>query len=696
MIAVAALAVTLVYGTLVRNNLNQRSLESRFAAASVAKSDELSRYVESLFADTLQLASSPMTVDAARQFSAAYAELPEFESLSEDQRDALLSTYRDDYVPALSVARDRPVTIGDVWPATSSARYLQAVYLGMAVEDGVAPDAIDDARDGTTWSEVHADVHPALRASALAYGFEDLMIVDTSNLSIIYSVGKFKDFGTNLDIGPVGGTGLSALVQQVLRDPTPGKVSFVDFARYDPDIAAPVTFVGAPVYDGTEFIAVLVAKITSEKLSEITTQNGDWASMRIGTTGEVFIVGPDGRLRTDSRLFVEDSEAYFAAATSAGTLSQSDIPGIESASTSAWFQRMDASTLRDVVASPGTMIDSRSYLGDDVFTVLDPIGDGTLGWSLVVQVQRAEALAISASVERLESVSVAIFVLILTFVAAGWAASFVRPVVVLSLKLRALLTHSDDDHRKAMLAKEATRTNIEFSELTDTVNEMLANLAERESAAAAAEAERIDVMRRFLPEDIARQVEVDERTIERVLNASAVSIVVTGVMESFGDAPTEALRDRLETIVAKLDQMGSEHGVRRVKVLGDMWVGVCGVDTPHVDHVARSVSLAADAIGLSADDSEVGGGLQISVGVSAGPVSAGLAGSERLVYDAWGKTINESNALAIAAHPGQIVVSAKVLEQLPPTASAQEHESKGPGPNAWIITPEVTGTGVTS
>jgi class 3 adenylate cyclase len=694
-IAVGALAVTLVYGTIVRDNLTRTSLDARFSAATTAKADELGRYVDSLTADALQLASSPMTADASRRFARAYSELPAPDSLNQKLRTAVLADYREVYVPALTEARARPVAIGDVSPATDGARYLQGAYLGVALLDEVQAVSIDDAKDGSSWSEVHAEVHPAFRASAIAYGFEDVLLIDPSSFTIMYSVAKKADFGTSLEIGPVGGTALSALAQQIMRDPSPGTVIAADFSRYDPDIAAPVAFVGSPVYDGTELVAILVIKVTPDRMTEITTQGEDWSAMRLGNTGEIYVVGPEGRTRTDSRLFLEDRAAYFTEATAAGTITDTDVAGIESAGTTAWFQRMDPSTLRAVERSPGEMADSKSYLGRDVFTTLEPIGDGPLGWSLVVQVERAEALAKSVAAERLGSVAVAIFVLLLTFAAVSWAASFIRPIVVLSLRLRALVAGTESSGRQALLAKEQTRTTSEFADLTDTVDGMLMNLDEREQAAARAESERIDVVRRFLPEDAARQIETDERSIERVTKASVVSVAVSGFERMVETEPTEVVRERFESVVSTLDQMAREHGLKRVKVIGDMWVGVCGLDTPHVDHVARSVALAADALGVRVGPDD-GDSFGITVGVAAGPVSAGLAGSSRLIYDAWGETVNESNALAMVGQPGDIVVSASVIGQLPAAVEVEDVAIGDSGTRAWKIVPDTAGSGVAS
>jgi hypothetical protein len=142
---------------------------------------------------------------------------------------------------------------------------------------------------------VHRELHPSFRESALALGFADVMIVEPQSAVIVYSVAKKSDFGTSLTIGPVGGSAVSSVIDTIIHDPVKGAVTAVDFSRYDPDLAAPVAFVGSPIFDGGEFVGILVGKISPQEISRITTQDGDWESMRLGNTGEIFLIGSDGR-----------------------------------------------------------------------------------------------------------------------------------------------------------------------------------------------------------------------------------------------------------------------------------------------------------------------------------------------------------------------------------------------------------------
>jgi class 3 adenylate cyclase len=696
LVAVAALGVTLIFGAVVRDDLSRSAIEGRALSSGVAKADELGRYLESLESGVLQLASSGMTIEAAQQFASTYGELPGLETLDEDAQDTLLALYRDVYIPGVEAARGRPMSPRTLTPSTDQALYLQTVYYNTAVSQELDPILIDDAQDGSSWSEVHKTFHPLLRDSSVGLGFADLFIIDPENNAIVYSSAKKTDFATSLEIGPVGGSAVTSILGSILRNPVAGTVTFVDFSRYDPDLAAPMAFAGSPILDGDRLVGVLVAKISSDEISSIMTQDADWSSMKLGETGEVFVVGTDGLMRSDSRLFIQQPEEYFDAATEAGTLSPTDVDGVRSAGTTVLFQRMDAATIEAINDAGGEMVDSTSYLDKESLTAAETIESPFGAWTVVFQVGSDEAFATNSAARIASAIAVSLFVLLLTFIAATWAETFMRPVRVLSMRLHAITSGTSDSTPNAALRKERTRTTREFTELTDTINKMLESLRDREASAARVETQRRDIVRQFLPQDVANRIESGDRSIEHVEHATVVSVVIGGISHIAGSDTDEVARDIVEQVVDALDSAAALHGLRRVKVVGDAWVAVCGLDTPRVDHIARSISLAMDAVAPGFNDDEGDTAAEASVGVATGPISAGLAGSDHLIYDAWGPTVAQAGRLARMAPPNTVLVSEKVMRQLPTSVAVTERTDPATSQSAWSIDVDTTNIGASS
>jgi hypothetical protein len=100
--------------------------------------------------------------------------------------------------------------------------------------------------------------------------------------------------------------------------------------------------------------------------------------------------------------------------------------------------------------------------------------------------------------------------------------------------------------------------------------------------------------------------------------------------------------------------------------MGDTYFAVCGVETPYLDHAPRSVRFAFEVraeVRRFAEENDLD--LDVSGGVDAGPVTVGLIGNARLIYDLWGETAEHAVAIAGLAGDGEILVTDDVRDRLP-------------------------------
>jgi len=679
-VAVAGVVVTFLFGLGSLDFLFRTGVEVRFEATRAGKIDELDRYLHSLERETQQLAASPMTVDALEQLSAAYGQIPlRDEEERQKTLDTLVPFYRDVFLPELIEATGEDVPLSSIIPTSDKAAYLQTAYFGEAQAISVAPSNIDNARDGSEWSTVHSGVQPVYRELSNSLGFDDIIFVDARSSAIVYSVAKEIDFATNLETGPGSGSTLATLVRRVLRDPQDGAVSVVDFARYTPDRASPMAFFAAPVFDGETPIGVLVTKFSTDGVNRVMTNDRNWDALGLGDTGETYLVGTDGRFRSDSRLYIEDPTTYFEEAVAAGTLNESDVQGVEAAGTTALFQRMDLATIDAAATADGETIESSNYVGEPVLTTLEPVGFEGLNWNVVLQINRKEVAAIVDGAGRASAVTITMFILLLTFVSVVWASRFVRPIRILTIRLRDLAGGTSTIDTTDVDIEEAATTR-EFSTLAAGVEAMVAGLAEREQQLDEAAAERRDLIRRFLPADIVRRLDAGDRDlVEFIPNATVVAIVIDGLGMLADHESADDVRRRLTD----------------TKIVGDTYFAVCGLGRPYLDHAPRSVSFAREAL----EEFESARGehemLNTSVGIASGPIAAGLAGSHRLVYDAWGTTVTEAALLARSGRPGTITVAESVIGQLPETVEARKRDGIPDVGAAWEIAVPVDERGTT-
>jgi methyl-accepting chemotaxis protein len=166
---------------------------------------------------------------------------------------------------------------------------LQDAYFGTAGE-------LEDAGDGSEWSQIHARFHPVFRSYQLAFGYYDVFLFDTEG-NLVYSVFKEPDFATNLADGPFADSGLG----EAFRGAAADGLTWTDYAPYAPSNDAPASFVATQVVRDGEVLGVAAFQMPVDRISEIMQQREG-----LGESGETYLVGPDLLMRSNSR-FVEDS-----------------------------------------------------------------------------------------------------------------------------------------------------------------------------------------------------------------------------------------------------------------------------------------------------------------------------------------------------------------------------------------------------
>ena len=78
-----------------------------------------------------------------------------------------------------------------------------------------------------------------------------------------------------------------------------------------------------------------------------------------------------------------------------------------------------------------------------------------------------------------------------------------------------------------------------------------------------------------------------------------------------------------------------------IKTIGDAYMVVGGIPDTRKDHTEGAAALALDLIKTTERfNSQYKTSVRIRIGLSAGPVIAGVIGQKRFAYDLWGSTVN--------------------------------------------------------
>ncbi|MFN3216798.1 MAG: adenylate/guanylate cyclase domain-containing protein [Acidimicrobiales bacterium] len=661
LVSVVSLAAATVVGVTSGRSLGRDLFEGQLLTERSSSAFDVELHMAGLAQLTGALAASP---EAARAIGAFDAGLDELDaSLGEPPGDEVAAVtaalVASTFDPLLAAGRNPD--LGDIVPDDPAALHLQYRYV---VDIGAIdrPSDVDDALDGSDWSDTHARYHPAYRTVVDHGAVVDLYLIEPDDARIVYSVAKGPDLATSLDTGPFSGSLVAAAVGTA-RSGEPGSVVIGDLGFYDPTIVRPVGALAAPVFDGDELAGIVVVLYDGTVLTDILTARSNVEDLDGSGDGDdvgSYLIGADGLLRTEIPRFASDTAAALDLATEAGAITADERRQVEDAGTAVLAVGAPDATVADALSGSTDVIERTTLDGSTVFASAAPLAVPGVEWFVISEVDAAEA---TDPLDRFEDILVAgaaAFIIALTFWAVAWANRIVGPVRAISDRVAAL------DPNLAPV-EVPSRSPTEFHQLAASFASMRASLIEQRDRLAAARAERLALMRRMLPRDVADRIAAGEpQELEQIPQATVVVVIVAGLGDLVRSGDQGASQALVGHLHAQLDEVGLVHGVDRVKIIGDAYFGVCGHDRLYIDHGPRVVSFAVDArdaVREAGRRSSVD--VDVAVAINTGPVTVGMTGGERLVYDVFGETVSVAHQLARLAPTGDIVVSDATRRLLP-------------------------------
>ena len=457
-----AALVTLALATGTANFLNAsdalRSARQDMLQAVVgARSAQLHAYLQTIEQDLRFMSANPAVIGATTRFTAAYAEL------------------------------DNPVSA------------LQRLYISENPHPTGEKEKLDAANDGSSYSALHAEVHPWMRRFLQERGYYDIFLFDPAG-NLVYTVFKELDYATNLNTGEWKETDLGNAFRAGLTAGTSGNISFFDFKPYAPSHDAPASFISAPLLQGGKVVGVLVFQMPIDRMREIMD-----ITAGLGETGEAIIVGQDGLQRNDSR-FSEENDIL---------KKQVDMPLIAAA--------LDGQS--GVEVGPG-------WNGEEALMAAVPFDFAGVRWAMAAGVDTAEAFA---SVTSMRNTGIMIALLVLAVVLAAsilFTLSITRRIGATTAAMRELA-----DGNLEIEVPDTGRAD-ELGEMAGTLQVFKDNAAER---------------RRLEEQQAADQAERERRAAQITDEIQRFDGTVGDIISAFGEA-AHGLEGSAKVMIGSADE----------------------------------------------------------------------------------------------------------------------------------------------
>lgn len=398
----------------------------RLVSMRETKRIQIEDYFKQIHSQIITFSSDRMIIDAMKEFTQAFFELDTGKfKLDGVKKNNLINRYRyqKENTPGAS-----PDSISKWLPKKDISRILQSWYISENSNNIGSKESLDAAPAPVKYNELHKKYHPIIRQFLNEFGYYDIFLVEPNTGHIVYSVFKEVDYTTSLLTGPYADSGIGRAFKAGLRSNERNSVFMDDFVAYEPSYNAPAAFISSPIFEGGKKIGVLIFQAPIDEIDAVMTSNKKWKKTGLGESGEVYLVGPDFKMRNDSRFLIEEPEEYFKLLQQLGE-SEEIIKKQKELKTSIGITEVRTPGSKAAIAGKTGFQIFPDYRGVPVLSAFRPVNVLGLQWGILAEIDEAEAFSTSKAIQDWSlvytGVQVGILILLAIYI-SGW---FAKPIL---------------------------------------------------------------------------------------------------------------------------------------------------------------------------------------------------------------------------------------------------------------------------
>lgn len=590
--------------------------------------------------------------------NAGFAELQEQEP-DPAEREALETYYADVFIPELEARTGDSYGDQAFIPESAAGQHLQSLFTTQNQDFDADYDALltdNDPGDGSAYAAVSERYGDYLTRLVNEAGYEDALLMNLDG-DIVFSAYKGAELGSNLLTGPYRDTVLASAYAEAIATNSVSTVILTDFERWVPSLGVPTMWVISPVGNDSRITGALAFQVSIDTINDLTTGSEQWKEQGLGDTGEVYLVGRDDLMRSNSRRLIENPESYAEIAVNGGVPPSVAERAVEVNGT-VLLQQVNTQAVADAQAGRSGTIIGRDYLGRESVTAYAPLEVEGLDWVIIARIDSAEAFAPVSDFTRTVLLSLLGILLGVSLLSLLLAQVFTRPIHRLVGAVHRV-AEGDLDVQVPQGSRD------EFGDLGSAFNDMASSLRIKQELIDEQHAENEKLLLTLMPESVAAKYKKgDEAISEAHENVSVVFAELIGFDDYARGLSAEQEIGHLNTLMRGFDEAAEKAGVEKVRTLRGGYLASSGLIVPRVDNVRRSVDFARHLLGVvERFNAQNGSSIAIRAGVDTGTVTSGLVGRTSLAYDLWGDAVNLAYRVrSVSGDPG-VYVSQTVYDR---------------------------------
>ena len=172
-----------------------------------------------------------------------------------------------------------------------------------------------------------------------------------------------------------------------------------------------------------------------------------------------------------------------------------------------------------------------------------------------------------------------------------------------------------------------------------------------------------ELLLNILPSEIAEELKNKGSSVAKQYDQVTVLFTdfvdFTKLAEQYG--PGE-LVEELDFCFKNFDRITTQFGLEKIKTIGDAYLAVCGLPLEEEKHAEKVLEAALAIQQFIIENRRLKKAasklyFDIRIGISSGPVVAGIVGSKKFAYDIWGDTVNTAARMVENSDVNRINIS---------------------------------------
>lgn len=508
----------------------QTLIEQSLIAQREQKKAHIEEYFSSINKQMAILANSPMVRNSLVTFTKAYEDYP-FEAGFQPS-SALADYYNQEFATYYKNINEKNINSQALMANLStSAIALQTAYIANNPNPLGSKELLDVSPTYTQYDDQHENVHAFLRNYLKTFNYYDVFLVSEKG-DVVYSVFKELDFATSLINGPYKNTGLAQAFKQA-KTSAENHVTLVDFATYLPSYDAPAAFLSIPVVRNDVHLGVLILQVPVDGITEIMSNHNQWQESGMGITGDSYLVGADGKLRSDLRRSIENHESFLSALEQKKH-SPAEIAEMEHRGSGVGILSISTLPVDQGRNGKTGYIETTGLLGNPVITAYTPINIFNIPWVLISEIDSAEVYA-PIEQAKMEMITYAAIITVLLSGAGLLIAIYMGGRVAAPLEGFIKLIARSAKNRDLSIRYSNTGAE-DFKHLADALNEQTEQLQQFMNGMTHTSEHLIEHANGLKSATIHTTEQISQQNLE----ASAVAVAATQVSTSVADVAHQA------------------------------------------------------------------------------------------------------------------------------------------------------------